>query len=50
MFGDVERLSAMDTSLIGEGTPPEAFTDSRVAKIKGLDSQVITETLVTTLR
>jgi hypothetical protein len=28
-FGDVERLSELDTSLAGEGTPSEAFADSR---------------------
>jgi hypothetical protein len=28
MFGDMERLSELDTSLVGEGTPSEAFTDS----------------------
>jgi hypothetical protein len=50
-FSDVERLSKMDTSLVGEGAPLEPFADSLrwfrnfgVAKIKGSDSQVITET------
>jgi hypothetical protein len=27
-FGDVERLSEMDTPLFGEGAPLEAFADS----------------------
>jgi hypothetical protein len=40
----------MDTSLVGKGTPSEAFADSwqwsrnfEVTKIRGSDSQVITE-------
>jgi hypothetical protein len=28
VFGDVERLSEMDTPLVGEGAPLEAFADS----------------------
>jgi hypothetical protein len=28
VFGDVERLSELDASLIGEGSPSEAFADS----------------------
>jgi hypothetical protein len=51
VFGDVERLSKMDTSLAGKGAPSEPFAHSlqwvqnfRVANIKGSDSQVITET------
>jgi hypothetical protein len=27
-FGDVERLSELDTFLVGEGAPSEAFADS----------------------
>jgi hypothetical protein len=27
VFGDAERLSELDTSLVGEGAPSEAFTD-----------------------
>jgi hypothetical protein len=27
-FGDVERLSEMDTYLVGEGAPSEVFADS----------------------
>jgi hypothetical protein len=53
---DMERWSKMDSSLIGEGTPLETFADSwqwpwnfGIAKVKGLDSQVISETLVMTL-
>ena len=26
-FGDTERLSELDTSLVGEGAPSEAFAD-----------------------
>jgi hypothetical protein len=50
VFGDVESFSEMDTPLVGDGTPSEAFADSRrglrcfgVTKIKGSDSRVITE-------
>jgi hypothetical protein len=50
-FGDVERLSELDTPLVGEGAPSEAFADSGrwirnfgVTKIKGSESQVIPET------
>jgi hypothetical protein len=28
MFGNMERLSELDTSLVGEGAPSEAFADS----------------------
>jgi hypothetical protein len=52
----VEWLSKVDDPLISKDTPLKAFTNSLpmtsnfgVVKIKGLDSQVIPDTLVTTL-